>query len=346
MDSLNQSLVTQLLTDFNIQFQQTTRDSLYSWQMLQTMLGYHLGWNTSDGEPKQTNPGKQVRPLLTLLSCGASGADPQKAWAMAAGIEMLHNFSLIHDDVMDVSEKRRGRDAVWTIWGVNQAINVGDGAYGLSFQLLADAKDADPQVVVYAQQILSRACVDTVYGQMLDISFETRTDVKSEEYVQMVGLKTGPLLGAALGGGALFAGRPHEEAMALVEIGRELGVVFQMQDDILGIWGESAKTGKSADDDLTAKKKSYPIIWALEHLDQRQTQEISTMYDMPAPLPQDTTTKLRLLLTEGQVNNAISEDIEKRYQAVVEKLKQYYADDNEYRTELLNLVEFIIRRTH
>lgn len=345
MDTSHQSLVTQLLADFNTHFQTTVRADLHDWTMLQTMLGYHLGWNDPDGNALQLNPGKQVRPLLTMLSCGASGGDPRVSWPLAAGIEMLHNFSLIHDDVMDVSEKRRGRDAVWTVWGVNQAINVGDGAYGLSFQLLAEAA-ADPQAVVYTQQILSKACVDTVYGQMLDISFENRTDVTSAEYVQMVGLKTGPLLGAALGGGALFAGRPHEDAINLVQIGRALGVIFQMQDDILGIWGQSDQTGKSADDDLTAKKKSYPIIWALENLDNRYTQEITASYSLPAPLSPETTSKLRLLLTEQQVNRAITEDIEKRYDVVVDQLARFYPTDNAYRTELLNLVEFIIRRTH
>ncbi len=346
MNTSHQSLTTQLLTDFNARFQTTVRNNLQHWTMLQTMLGYHLGWNDAAGQPQSTNPGKQVRPLLTLLSCGACGGNPQAAWPMAAGIEMLHNFSLIHDDVMDVSEKRRGRDAVWTIWGVNQAVNVGDGAYGLSFQLLADAPDANPQAVVYAQQILSKACVDTVYGQMLDISFETRADVSSAEYVQMVGLKTGPLLGAALGGGALFAGRTIDDALALVQIGRDLGVIFQMQDDILGIWGQSAQTGKSADDDLTAKKKSYPIIWALENLEPQHTNIINDLYSLPAPLSAETTSTLRQLLSEQQVNRAITHDIENRYHEVVDDLARYYPIENDYQAELLNLVEFIIRRAH
>ncbi|PJF38884.1 MAG: hypothetical protein CUN55_15990, partial [Phototrophicales bacterium] len=306
MDSITyQSLVTKLLSDFNDYFQTSVRHSLHNWTMLQTMLGYHLGWNSIDGTPQQSNPGKQIRPLLALLSCGASGGDPQSAWPMAAAIEMLHNFSLIHDDVMDISEKRRGREAVWKIWGTNQAINVGDGAYGLSFQLLADAENAEPQTIVYAQRILSKACVDTVYGQMLDISFEDRDDVTSAEYIQMVGLKTGPLLGAALAGGALFAQRPYEEALALAEIGREVGVIFQMQDDILGIWGQTAKTGKSANDDLTAKKKSYPIIWALENLAPQYQQMIKDWYSLPAPLPIHITKQMRQLLTEQNVEQSI-----------------------------------------
>lgn len=337
---------TQLLPAFNTYFREHITNSLQHWEMLQRMLGYHLGWNTPDGQPDAANPGKQLRPLLTLLSCGASGGEWQQALPMASAIELLHNFSLIHDDVMDVSEKRRGRETVWHIWGVNQAINVGDGAYGMSFHLLAESEYEDARSIVHAQRIIAKACVDTVYGQMLDISFESRDDVTSDEYVQMVGLKTGPLLGAALSGGALFAGKSIEHALKLDAIGRDIGVVFQMQDDILGIWGESKQTGKSADDDLTAKKKSYPIIWALENLPATPRDEISELYDQQAPLPENTTTRIRTILTDESVNEAVTQAINARHKILVEQLQTLYPDETPLRTELLRIINFIITRKH
>ena len=304
-----------------------------------TSAGIHQRGKADSGDR-----GKQIRPLLTLLSCGASGGDLNHALALASAIELLHNFSLIHDDVMDISEQRRGRATVWHIWGVNQAVNVGDGAYGLSFQLLAESTYDDPRAILHAQRMIAKACVDTVYGQMLDISFETRDDVTSDEYVQMVGLKTGPLLGAALGGGALFAGKSLEHALQLDEIGREIGVIFQMQDDILGIWGESATTGKSADDDLTAKKKSYPIIWALENLPAPPREEITSLYDQAAPLPEASTTRIRNILTDESVNDAVQQAILARHHALTTKMQTFYPDDSPFRAELLGLIDYIITR--
>ena len=332
--------------NFNIYFQNSIQNALTESPFLDQILGYHLGWYDKDKKPTQYNRGKQIRPLLNLLSCGAYGGNADDALSMSAAIELLHNFSLIHDDIMDNSEQRRGRDSVWHIWGRNQAINAGDGAYGLSFQLLADAElpTIQPQTIIYAQRLLSKACVDTVYGQMLDISFEDREMVSSAEYVQMTSLKTGPLLGAALGGGALFAGAPWPVAQSLSTIGRDLGVAFQIQDDILGIWGDTQQTGKSADDDLTAKKKSFHVIWAMENLPQSATQELHTLYQNDAPLSPEITNNIRTILDEGGVQEAISAVVQGRYDTLVNALETYYPKKSVYRSELFSIIAFIVNR--
>ncbi len=335
-----------LLAMFNAYYQKTIQQSIDELPMMSVMLGYHLGWNDHEGNPAQYNTGKQIRPLLALLSCGARGGQPDDALPLAAAIELLHNFSLIHDDIMDVSEQRRGRASIWHTWGVNQAINVGDGAYGLSFQLLAEIENANPQVLIYAQRLLSKACVDTVYGQMLDISFESRETVGADEYTLMTGLKSGPLIGAALGGGVLFAGASWAAAQSLSRIGRELGVVFQMQDDILGVWGQPEETGKSANDDLTAKKKSLPVIWAMEHLESKPRDELVRLYSQEAPLSLDTTSKIRVILTDEGVQEAVETDARLRYDKIIADLKQHYPDDSPYRETLFNMVTFIVNRTH
>lgn len=346
MGQAKQSLSEDLIKAFTTTYQNLILSSIPDHPLLQRTLGYHHGWNTPDGQPTQAKAGKYIRPLLALLSCGARGGNPDIAQHLAVAIELLHNFSLIHDDVMDVSETRRGRTTVWKLWGVNQAINVGDGAYGLSFQILAETPNVNPRTLVYAQRILSKACVDTVYGQMLDISFESRDHVSPDEYSVMTGLKTGPLLGAALGGGALFAGATWEDAQELCTIGRELGVVFQMQDDLLGIWGKPDQTGKSTSDDLTAKKKSLPIIWALENLSPATRQELETLYQNDAPLPPHITERIRDILTNEGVDEAVSTQTQARYLKMISALEYHYPTASDYRDALFNIVAFIVNRTY
>lgn len=344
----NQNLSVSLLTTFNDYYQRTIQKHLIDSPLLEAMLGYHLGWLDAEGHPAKINPGKQIRPLLTLLSCGAMGGKPEDVLAMAAAIELIHNFSLIHDDVMDHSDLRRGRPTVWNLWGVNQAINTGDGAYGLSFQIVAETEvpNLDPRVIVHAERILAKACVDTVKGQMLDISFESRDDVQADEYRLMVELKTGPLLGAALAGGAIFAGTPISQAETLISIGRHLGIAFQIQDDVLGIWGKPEETGKSASDDLTAKKKSLPILWAYEHLTPMVVSELHELYQHPAPLPADITTRLYDILTAEGVREAIQGEAQKHYTEVVNGLEAQYPISSDYRDELFKIVAFVVNRAY
>jgi geranylgeranyl diphosphate synthase type I len=231
------------------------------------------------------------------------------------------------------------------LWGVGQAINAGDGAYGLSFQFIAEADlpDLDPRIALHVQRILSKACVDTVKGQMLDLSFEGRADVQADDYRLMTALKTGPLLGAALAGGALFGGATPLQVDALIAIGRNLGVAFQIQDDILGIWGAPEQTGKSASDDLIAKKKSLPVLWAFENLSAAARAELRDLYQRAAPLSLEVAERIHTLMTEGGVRDAIQAEAQRHYRQVVEGLQVHYPA-SAYRVELLKLVEFIVNR--
>jgi geranylgeranyl diphosphate synthase type I len=193
------------------------------------------------------------------------------------------------------------------------------------------------------ERILSKACVDTVKGQMLDVSFEDRNDVHADDYRLMTVLKTGPLLGASLAGGALFAGASAAQADTLIEIGRNLGVAFQIQDDILGIWGKPEQTGKSAGDDLTAKKKSLPVLWALENLPEKTRAELRDLYRHASPLPPAITGRIREILTTAGVREVIQAEAQRYYVQVVEGLQAQYPP-SVYRDELLRLVTFIVNR--
>ncbi len=232
---------------------------------LYEMMSYHMGWSGKDAGTQAQ--GKRIRPLLVLLSFGACHTT-QPDWGAvipaAAAVELVHNFSLIHDDIQDNSPLRRGRETVWKKWGIAQAINAGDAMYTLAYQaLIALADGTSAATALKAQDVLQKTCLALTQGQYLDLSFEDRTSVTLEEYWAMIGGKTASLLAACTQLGALAAGAPATKVEAYRAFGHNLGLAFQVRDDILGIWGDESKTGKSAASDLVAGKKSLPVIFGL-----------------------------------------------------------------------------------
>ena len=230
-----------------------------------TMLNYHLGFASVDGGPSSANTGKRIRPILTLLCCEASGGSAEDALPAAAAIELLHNFSLIHDDIEDRDELRRGRPSVWKIWGEAQAINAGDAMFALAHIALENALDrgVDALRVVRALRVFDATCVALTIGQHMDLEFEHRTDVTAAEYLAMIEGKTAALIKAACEIGAIMASASENSVEQLAEFGRWLGVAFQVQDDVLGIWGDPALTGKQ-DSDLAHGKKTLPVLHAAD----------------------------------------------------------------------------------
>jgi geranylgeranyl diphosphate synthase, type I len=235
------------------------------------MLTYHMGWTGEGAGPLAT--GKRIRPLLTLLTTASCMEDASSSsnlnWLhakpAAAAIELIHNFSLAHDDIQDNSELRRGRDTLWIKWGAPMAINVGDALFVLANQAVLDLVENYPAgMVVKAATILNDNCLELTRGQFLDMSYEERNDLSIEDYWQMIGGKTSALLATCTHIGALlgFADDSKQEAYRL--FGYHLGLAFQVQDDILGIWGNEAVTGKSAASDLVEGKNSLPVIFGLE----------------------------------------------------------------------------------
>jgi geranylgeranyl diphosphate synthase type I len=224
------------------------------------MLGYHLGWHDSAA------PGKRIRPLLCLLCCSATGGDWHVALPVAAALELIHNFSLIHDDIQDNSELRRGRPTLWTRWGTAQAINAGDAmftqAHLAPHRLGALGVPAETSLAVLGE--LDDTCLALTQGQYLDMAFETRAAISPAEYLAMIEMKTGALLAAAATLGARLGGAVEECRASFYDYGWSLGTAFQLQDDLLGIWGDPAVTGKSAASDLVQRKKSLPVVYGLE----------------------------------------------------------------------------------
>lgn len=237
------------------------------------MLTYHMGWTGEGAGPQAA--GKRIRPLITLLSVASigdkNGQDVNDSinWlhavSLAAAIELVHNFSLVHDDIQDNSELRRGRKTTWVKWGAPMAINVGDALFVIANQSALDLKEHYPaDMVVRAASILNNCCLELTQGQFLDMSYEERADLTMEDYWPMISGKTSALLSVCTQIGA-FLGYAQEEKIELYRLfGHTLGLAFQVQDDILGIWGDEALTGKSAASDLVEGKNSLPVLFGLE----------------------------------------------------------------------------------
>lgn len=230
------------------------------------MLHYHMGWLDDALRPRRGQVGKRVRPVLCLLACEAAGGDVEQALPAAAGIEILHNFSLLHDDIEDNSDTRRGRPTVWKLWGQPQAINAGDGMFALAHLALARLPERGvPTERAFAlRQVFDRTCLALTHGQHLDMRFEERLDVTVDEYVAMIKGKTAALIATSAYMGAFVAGVDEKTATCYQDFGYHIGLAFQIQDDILGIWGDADLTGKSTSSDIETRKKSLPVVYGLE----------------------------------------------------------------------------------
>ncbi|MET9360600.1 family 2 encapsulin nanocompartment cargo protein polyprenyl transferase [Streptomyces sp. NPDC006632] len=223
---------------------------------------YHFGWESADGTPADGQAGKAIRPALVLAAATALGGRPDAAVRAAAAVELVHNFTLLHDDVIDADATRHHRPTVWTVFGTPDAIIVGDALHALALRLIAD--DGHPAATAASARIA--ACViELCAGQQADCAFEHRApqDVTLDECLAMAMAKTGALLGCACALGALYAGAGEEGVAAMDAFGREAGLAFQLIDDLIGIWGDPGHTGKPAGADLAAHKKSLPVVAAL-----------------------------------------------------------------------------------
>lgn len=271
------------------------------------MQEYHLGWRDEALAPASEDPGKLIRPRLVLLACAAAGGDPEQALPLAAGVQLLHDFSLIHDDIEDNSDARRGRRTLWTIWGLAQGINAGDGMFTLAHLAIHRLVD----VGVPAERALAvlrrfdEIILSVCEGQFLDISFEGDLSIGPDDYLAMIGRKTAALIAGAAELGALVAGAPAPTCAALAEFGRSLGLAFQIEDDILGVWGDPERTGKPRAADLYRRKLSLPVVHALAESKERA--ELAQIYS--AEILDDAAVGRALKILDGAGSSAYCREV-------------------------------------
>jgi geranylgeranyl diphosphate synthase type II len=216
--------------------------------------------------------GKRMRPALLLMACDLFGGDVEKALSPALAIEVFHNFSLVHDDIMDNAPLRRGKATVHERWGQNAGILSGDVMLVLAYQLMMQVEDRLLRAVL---DIFNTTAVGVCEGQQLDMDFERRDDVHIDEYLNMIRLKTSVLLGGALKIGALIGGADMKDAELLNSFGEHLGIAFQLQDDILDVYGDPDKFGKQVGGDIISNKKTYLLLKAFELADEQQKQDLA-----------------------------------------------------------------------
>ena len=261
------------------------------------MMAYHIGLQDRHFEPAPARAGKSLRPSLCLLLAEGLGVPAADCAALAAGIEVLHNFSLVHDDIEDRSSTRRGRPTVWSLWGEAQAINTGDGMFALAHKLWLSSPiaDKDPAAFIDIARSLERAILVLCEGQFLDISGEGNLSISSGDYVAMIARKTASLIGEAAWVGCRAATADAAILDRARAFGSELGLAFQIRDDLLGIWGDEMTTGKSTSSDIATRKMTLPVILALESPGAEQARELPRLYSA-APQDEDDSGRVRDLL--------------------------------------------------
>jgi geranylgeranyl diphosphate synthase type I len=305
-------------------------------------MRYHLGWEDERGESVEARAGKMLRPALCLLCCESLGGALSSAMPAAVAIELLHNFTLVHDDIEDASETRHGRPALWRVAGIAQAINAGDGLFVIAQRTLLDLP-LPSERVVQAARLLNDACVALCEGQYADIGFEARDRVSPAEYRAMIGGKTAALLGASAALGALAAGADDRAIDAFRRCGELLGMAFQVQDDVLGAWGEEQVTGKPVADDIRLRKKSFPVVYAFDHLDDTRRRELDRLYRAPLTNEEDVTAVLDLLEAAGarRASNGAAQQYAADALAAIRDL----ALDRDHRADSEALAAFFIERS-
>ncbi len=315
---------------------------------LPTLLQYHLGWVDQYGEATAhpLSQGKSLRPTLCMFVCEALGGDPQRAIPAAAALELIHNFSLIHDDIQDQDVERRHQATVWSLWGAPKALLAGDAmqALGDLAMLRSNLLNVSPGVTLKVSEILTEGYLEMIEGQCLDLGFESRTDISTDDYLQMIALKTGALIRSSLEIGALLATEDHETTQAFASFGNYLGRTFQIRDDYLGIWGDENTTGKSTDNDIRRRKKSFPVVFALERASGGPRDDLLRIYQQERLSDSDVERVMTILGEVGAPEFSQSLTQESAEHAV-QALEQVALPDWA-RAEIEELVDFLARRLY
>ena len=310
------------------------------------MVRYHLGWSDAELRPTAAPAGKRLRPVLCLLGAEAVGADYRRALPGAAALELVHNFSLVHDDIMDRSDDRHHRPTVWRQWGEAQAIDVGDAVLILAELALLRAAErgASARSVLEGVALLNRACLRLAEGQHLDLGFEGKLDVSAEAYFAMISGKTAALVAGSLGLGALLGSEDAALAGRYGEVGEELGIAFQIQDDLLGIWGDPARTGKPGAADVYQRKMTLPVIHALSTVDPAEAGELASIFAASAsPVTAGQASRALEILGAAGARGHAARIAEASYARALARLEDLRPTESAAR-DLLDIAAFLLQR--
>ena len=254
--------------------------------------------------------GKRIRPVLMLMAYNIYKEDVERILPQAAGLETYHNHTLLHDDVMDKADMRRNKPTVHNVWNDNTAILSGDAMLILAYRLMAEGLTDQLAEVMH---IFTETTMEICEGQQWDMEFESRMDVKVDEYIEMIRLKTSVLLAAALKIGACLAGASVEEAQKLYDFGVKMGLAFQLQDDWLDVYGDPKVFGKNIGGDILCNKKTYMLITALEQADEDQRKELERWLTATDFIPAEKISAVTALYNNIGVGKRCEEMVEAYY---------------------------------
>jgi geranylgeranyl diphosphate synthase type II len=286
--------------------------------------------------------GKRMRPALGLMACSLFNQAVHLAIKPALAIELFHNFTLIHDDIIDQSSVRRGQPAVHEKWDTNAAILSGDVMAILSYQVLADVEESQLKEIF---QLFNQMALQVCEGQQLDINFEDRTDVDVNEYLKMIELKTAVLIASSLKAGALAGGAEMLDADLLYEFGRNLGIAFQLQDDYLDVFGDPGKTGKKIGNDILSNKKTFLLIKALELAKGNTRKELLKLIKGKNANPKDKIRDVINIYLSLQLDEISNELADSHYSRAIMYLDRVNIP-GESKKPLADFAEFMINRDH
>lgn len=280
--------------------------------------------------------GKRLRPALTLAACELMGGKLEEAMMPALGIEMFHNFSLLHDDIMDEADLRRGKPTVHQKWGTSTAILAGDGMLVKAYQLIAQV---DPKVLPRVLKTFSETALEVCEGQQFDLNFETQDDVSEEDYLEMITLKTSVLLGCAMRVGGIVGGAKASTAQLLYDFGKNIGVAFQIQDDILDTFGDPEKFGKTPGGDILNDKKTILYLYALHHADENQLKLLKGNFNSR----EEKVEHISGIMKDTGALGYAQQKMEAYYKEALAALDQVNGDPG-LKKELAEFAEWLIRR--
>ncbi|SDP92195.1 geranylgeranyl diphosphate synthase, type I [Actinopolyspora xinjiangensis] len=298
---------------------------------------YHFGWVDADGA-EDSRPGKALRPALVLLSARAVNGVEHRASHGAAAVELVHNFSLLHDDLMDGDISRRHRPTAWTVFGRSAALLAGDALLGLANDVMLET---DSPRALWAARELAGTVRELIAGQAADLDFEQRAEVGFDECLRMVAGKTAALIACSCSVGALLAGAPEHTVRRLRGFGFELGMAFQLVDDLLGIWGDPGETGKPVLSDLRSRKKSMPVVHALNS-DGEAGRRLRELYRQPEQLTEHQVEQAAELLRVAGSEDWTRNETERRLAVAHRQLRE--ADCQGTTEGLTELADFVLRR--
>lgn len=342
------STVNHILTRYTAEVETTIQQVLANTPpRLQNMVKYHFGWLDQNLQPSDSGRGKMLRSTLNLLVFEALTGGYKEALPVAAALEMIHNFSLLHDDVEDNGTERRGRATVWTIWGKSRAINAGDFLFSMAFHCLhqLDTTTFAPETILTVFRQFSHTCGVLVAGQDADMRFEDRLDVSTDMYLEMISQKTAALIELAMVSGATLATSDQTIVNHYRQFAHNIGLAFQVRDDILGIWGEATETGKSTTDDLRYKKKTLPIIYMLTKVEGDRADKLRAYYTRPEPLTEVEIEVVRDCLAWARAYD-YAQTITRQYHEAAFAALDNLQVTNEAQTGLITLAKFLVDRTY